>query len=166
MSEFSNLVGQVLESVTINRDDDEIVFRTKEGNAYKMYHDQDCCESVWIEDIVGGLEDMAGERVIFAYESSSEVEDTEYGDVQQWTFYNIATQRNSATIRWNGSSNGFYSIAVDFCQIEEAQPLPESWEPMVNTGAVDLKVLIPLLEGLNREEIITNLKTLQRKRAQ
>ena len=49
------LKGKTLASLV--NEGDELVFKTTDGETYRMYHEQDCCEHVRIEDIVGDLED-------------------------------------------------------------------------------------------------------------
>ena len=46
--EINALLGKTLSSVTVNDDQDEIIFECVDGVKYKMYHQQDCCEGVSI----------------------------------------------------------------------------------------------------------------------
>lgn len=121
--EFENLVGKVLTKVE-NKDDEELIFTTIDGEVYKLYHEQDCCESVSIEDICGDLADLVGEPLLVAEEiahkqgvSPKGVPKVEYQDCFTWTFYKLSTRKGGVTIRWYGESNGYYSESVDFCKV-------------------------------------------------
>jgi hypothetical protein len=50
MAELKDLIGKTLTKVE-KVSEDEIIFITNEGKRYKLYHSQDCCESVTDEDI-------------------------------------------------------------------------------------------------------------------
>ncbi|MGF3998932.1 DUF7448 domain-containing protein, partial [Staphylococcus aureus] len=57
---MSSLVGHTI--VAIDTDDAKrnIWFTLEGGEILRMFHDQDCCESVYIESIVGNLTDLLG----------------------------------------------------------------------------------------------------------
>lgn len=109
--EFIDLKGKTLvkiEGLTIGND--EVRFFTDDGKIMEMFHEQDCCENVRIEDIIGDTDDLIGTPILLAEEV------TEFGDKYQsctWTFYKIGTLKGSITIRWLGESKGYYSEKVN-----------------------------------------------------
>jgi len=100
-------------------DAENLVFYTECGKIYAMHHYQDCCESVSIEDIIGNLDDLVGSPITMAEEVSDGGNETDYGS-ETWTFYKFATLKGYVTIRWCGSSNGYYSESVDFDEVTYA----------------------------------------------
>lgn len=127
MVEIKELLGKVI--TKIDQNNDELTFLTEDGTKYKMYHEQDCCEDVTIEDINGDLEDLIGSPILQAEEVSDykpileeDVKKTnkalEWGSCT-WTFYKLATIKGYVTIRWFGESNGCgYSESVSFEKLE------------------------------------------------
>jgi len=97
------------------RNEDELYFEFakegKRGLRIRQCHIQDCCESVCIEDICGDLENFVG-LVVQAEKVSSE-KDNSGGVSETWTFYKFATNSEYLTVRWYGTSNGYYSESVD-----------------------------------------------------
>ena len=93
-------------------DEDTVTFQNNEVR-YVLYHEQNCCESVVVEEIIGDLEDLENLPLLIAREDSNadgpETNDESY----TWTFYNFATFKGYVTIRFYGSSNGYYSEDVD-----------------------------------------------------
>jgi hypothetical protein len=118
---FGILAGKTL--AAINKEGDgRLVFVCTDGYVYGMDHQQDCCESVTIDDITGDLADVIGSPLLIAEERSSDenpqgIAIPEYQDSFTWTFYELATNKGSVTIRWYGESNGYYSESVDFYKI-------------------------------------------------
>lgn len=114
---LDDIIGKTFVSV-VNKDDEEILFTDTDGVKYYMFHEQDCCEGVSIDDICGDLQDLVDSPIVTARENTSDKNPTgvtkEYQDSFTWTFYDFATMKGSVTIRWYGESNGYYSESVDF----------------------------------------------------
>ena len=127
--DFSVLKGKVLTKIEgLQKDNDVVTFYAEDGSIFQMYHEQDCCESVSIEDVCGDVYDLIGEKILVAEENSCSDETpggvptpSEYDDSYTWTFYKLATKKGYVDIRWYGTSNGYYSESVDFKQIQEAR---------------------------------------------
>ena len=121
MDRLKELIGKTLTKVENNKNYD-IKFTCEDGKQYMMYHEQNCCEHVIIEDIVGDLQDLVGSPILKA-EKVSNYEPTSKEDIRTssfesgtctWTFYKFATTKGYVDIRWFGESNGYYSEGVDF----------------------------------------------------
>jgi hypothetical protein len=63
--DFSDLSGKVIKEIEV-QGDDKIVFYAEDGKTYEMYHDQDCCEHVCIESIVGDLAGLIDSPILVA----------------------------------------------------------------------------------------------------
>ena len=117
---FEDLQGRVLCKV-VQISDDELRFHLTDSHYVRMYHCQDCCESVIIEDIAGDLDDLVGTPLLLVEEVSNyepqeepkEEGDGYYDDSETWTYYRFRTIKGSVDIRWYGTSNGYYSESVD-----------------------------------------------------
>ena len=118
---LSELLGMTLTSV--EQDGEEaILFASNTGRTFMMYHRADCCEDVRIEDVVGDLHDLVGHPILLAEVAESGEHPlgcVPYDDPDSftWTFYKLATIKGYVDIRWYGTSNGYYSEAVDFVEV-------------------------------------------------
>lgn len=116
-----DLLGLTLASIENSESSHMLTFTTTCNQKYLMYHESDCCENVWIEDICGELKDLVGSPITLAEESSSRLTEEELGEDSEgsgtWTFYKFATIKGYVDIRWCGTSNGFYSESVDFVKV-------------------------------------------------
>jgi hypothetical protein len=125
---FETLLGKTIVEISGAVGEDEILFRCSDGSQYRMYHSQDCCESVSVESIVGDWSDLIGNPILKAEEATSDEHPagyagSEWGESFTWTFYKLATIKGYVDIRWLGESNGYYSEGVDFVRIKTANPV-------------------------------------------
>lgn len=130
MAEFKELVGKTIKSIKgLEKDSEEVIFECMDGSKYKMYHEQDCCESVEIEDVYGDVEDLIGEEILIAEESTNRdgPQLDKYDDSFTWTFYKLASWKGYVDIRWYGCSNGYYGEDVSFEKIAAENP---KYDPM------------------------------------
>jgi len=114
MSDVSFMVGKV--PVNIFCDIDTIEFNFSDGSQGLLYHSQDCCENVCIEDVNGNWDDLLNTPLLVSEERSN----GEEGDLKgweesyTWTFYTFRSVKGSVDVRWLGTSNGYYSESVSF----------------------------------------------------
>jgi len=122
VNEFEGMIGKVFREVTGEVGAEEMRFVGADGGpSFRFYHREDCCESVQIVDMAGDLSDLVGSPIVEAEEVSNEdapAPENASPDEYQWTFYRFATAKGSVTVRWLGESNGYYSMAVAFEEIE------------------------------------------------
>ena len=119
------ILGKILTDVSVvvshgmslyNGREDKIYFTCADGTRYVMYRDQECGESVVIDDVSGDWDDLIGNPLLIAEASSksSTDDEKESEESQTWTFYRLATIGGYVDIRWLGESNGYYSESVTF----------------------------------------------------
>lgn len=131
ITHINEMMGMVFDEVVVT--DDTLIFKTSNGEYAKFYHEQDCCESVYIEDISGDVDDLIGVPIVIAQEINNHPYEEQWGgqiikgeygydehpeighfESYTWTFYKFATIKGYVDVRWFGSSNGYYSEGVNF----------------------------------------------------
>jgi hypothetical protein len=111
---MAQMLGKTFVQVSGSVDGDEMLFETATGERFMFAHQQDCCETVRINDIVGDLQDLVGEPLLVAEEVKGATEpDEEHYESYSYTFYKFATRKGYVDVRWLGESNGYYSESVD-----------------------------------------------------
>ncbi len=128
-STASLLIGKTLECVEINECQDEIYFCCTDGEAFRAYHMQDCCERVSIHDTSVSLQDLIGSLIV---ESSatrddenwpSDVEKSKWTESFTWTTHRLKSASGvEVVVRWLGESNGYYSESVYFQRTHKRSP--------------------------------------------
>jgi hypothetical protein len=105
---FHDMIGKVYRNIEVDRN--RMVFYGNDNSVVSFYHEQDCCEDVFIEDIVGDVHALLHSPLIMAEDVSAEDTNPDCGE--KWTFYKFATTKGYVTVRWYGMSNGYYSVTV------------------------------------------------------
>lgn len=96
---------------------DEEYFQIRTDDCvYAFYHEQDCCESVYLTQVDGISDKIIGSRIVIA-EEVVDGKDTEDGHIT-WSFYKIGTNKGMIDFRWQGESDGGYSETVNLVKIE------------------------------------------------
>ncbi len=109
--DVAEMLGQTFTRVW--SDGDSVTFENDKVR-YVLYHQEDCCESVVVEDIIGDLDDLEKWPLLIAREDhDADGPELPNEESYTWTFYNFATFKGYVTIRFLGTSNGYYSEDVD-----------------------------------------------------
>lgn len=115
---MQRILDKIPTRVWVSGGDEELNMQFSDGTSCKWYHEQDCCESVGINDITGDLQGLVGLPLLVAEKRTSEGDpapDLGYEPEScTWTFYTFRNVNVSVDVRWFGESNGYYSESVDF----------------------------------------------------
>lgn len=119
---ISELAGKTLVGVEgMEKGSETVRFVASDGSRFEMRYEQDCCASCSIEDVCGDVSDLIGSPIVRAEEPSSldgfEEKGEQYDESFTWTFYILGTAKGTLTIRWYGSSNGYYSETPRFVRL-------------------------------------------------
>lgn len=107
-NDFNIIENDVITKVTST--DREIRIITDKHDIL-FYHEQDCCEDVYI-DLMSPLETLNG-RIISCEIVELKEKDNGYGtSTSSWV--KIVTTEGYFTAIWRGESNGYYSESIDF----------------------------------------------------
>jgi len=106
--EINFLVGKTCSSVQVFFDEENnvIFFNTPEGTL-SMRHNQECCETVFVKQIDGDLNDLVDTPILSAYRETKGIGYNESDYVKKadlWTFYRFQTAKGPVTISWHGTS--------------------------------------------------------------
>lgn len=113
---FEELKGKTIQKIIGEIGDDCLDFYLTNDERYRLIYHPDCCAYCSIEDICGDLDDLIGNPILVA----EEVRDIDRPSIEKyeesftWVFYKLDTIKGGVTIRWYGSSNGYYSEAATF----------------------------------------------------
>ena len=109
-SKFEQIQGMTITAVVYKESNESLLIHLN-THVLEMIHHQDCCEAVYLADVVGSFEDLIGYPLL---EVSESIVDIATEDMSSTTsYYNFRTVKASVQLRWVGESNGYYSETVD-----------------------------------------------------
>lgn len=119
---FEKMKGQTIVEITGMKEGSErVCLISKEGNKLELWYEHDCCASCDIAQVDGDPLDLLGSPLVMCEEVTGESIGAdenlnadgephgEWHDSHTWTFVKFATIYGYVTLRWYGSSNGYYS---------------------------------------------------------
>lgn len=116
---LEDLVGETLTHIDVDGSNDEIMLTTQSGRQIRIYHSQDCCESVTIEDTEGNWHELIGKPILVAEHDEQPLGDPPPKYSDSWTRTSLTFKVDGATVisRWIGESNGYYSESVNIAEL-------------------------------------------------
>jgi hypothetical protein len=120
-NDFFTLKGQTIRKIIALNTGSVKIFTDK--YKYHLYHEQDCCEYVRLVKIIGDIDNILNEEIIFAEEDGGANDpdwhtDYNYDDSHTWTKYVLKTKNNSLEFWFLGESNGYYGESISI-KVEE-----------------------------------------------
>lgn len=109
--DISDLKGMTITAVVYDEANESLRIHLN-THVLEMIHHQDCCETVYLADVVGNFEDLIGYPLLEASESIVDITSAD-AESSTATYYNFRTVKASVQLRWVGESNGFYSETVN-----------------------------------------------------
>ena len=107
---IEQLTGMTITAVVYKETNESLLIHLN-THVLEMIHHQDCCETVYLADVVGSFEDLIGYPLLEVSESSVNTNSADMSSTA--TYYNFNTVKASVQLRWVGESNGFYSETVE-----------------------------------------------------
>lgn len=105
--EIEDFVG-----LTFTKVDADGTFYTAEKK-YDMYHSQDCCERVVLDETVGNINDITDEVITDAFTTDDGAEDDDRSyEYVEYTNFHVVSAKGTVVFRWIGSGNGYYGTGV------------------------------------------------------
>lgn len=111
--EFTNLKeleGKTITAVVYKEVNESLLIHLN-THVLEMIHHQDCCETVYLADVVGSFEDLIGYPLLEVSESVVDIATADMSSTA--SYYNFRTVKASVQLRWVGESSGYYSETVD-----------------------------------------------------
>ena len=107
---IDKIKGMTITAVVYKETDESLLIHLN-THVLEMLHHQDCCETVYLADVVGSFEDLIGYPLLEVSESIVDIATADMSSTA--SYYNFKTIKASVQLRWVGESNGYYSETVD-----------------------------------------------------
>ena len=111
--DIKDMIGKKITGIYYDEENFQIL---TDDCVYAFYHEQSCCEYVWLTQVDGISDKIIGSRIVIA-EVVVDEKSVAGGSIT-WSFYKIGTNKGMIDFRWQGESNGYYSESVDLIKIE------------------------------------------------
>ncbi len=119
-NDFFTLKGQIVRKIQALNEYSLCILTDK--YRYDLYHEQDCCEYVRLVNVIGDIDNILNEEIIFAEEDGGANDPDWYGDYYNdshtWTKFVLGTKNANVEFWFLGESNGYYGESV-FIKVEE-----------------------------------------------
>ena len=89
----------------------EVRITFEDGGYLSLWHEQDCCEQVDLQDVEGDPHGLVGYPLTVAEEAYADAGDV-VSESGTWSFYRFGNGHEFIVLRWLGESNGYYSEGV------------------------------------------------------
>lgn len=113
---IAQLKGMTITAVVYKEVNESLLIHLN-THVLEMIHHQDCCETVYLADVVGSFEDLIGYPLLEVSESFVDISTEDMSSTA--SYYNFRTIKASVQLRWVGESSGYYSETVD-CYLYKA----------------------------------------------
>ena len=108
---LDNMVGRVVKYVDI--DHDQMKITCEDNSVFTFYHEQDCCECVYIADTEGEPMSLKGWKLLLVDMEATKESSWDRDESKTTTVVKFVTDENTVSVKWIGESNGYYSESVD-----------------------------------------------------
>lgn len=104
---IKEVVGKTFDRIEVNDFSDKLeLFHDHEKVSF--FHSSICCESVYIENIIGDLNDLINSPIL-----ELEVSEKKGESGAIWTFHKFITQKGTVVIEWYGGKN-YYPTTISY----------------------------------------------------
>ena len=121
-NDFFTLKGQTIRKIFNLKDESDTFQIVTDKYKYNLYHEQSCCENVRLVNVIGDIDNILNEEIIFAEEdvgaNDPDWYNSHYDESHTWTKFVLGTKNANVEFWFLGESNGYYGESISI-KIEE-----------------------------------------------